>query len=422
MIDAIVAGHLCLDIIPHFGASRGEDPAAYLLPGRLTEVGPATLCTGGAVSNAGINLHRLGIRTQLMGKIGDDTLGRVILDVVSRHSPDLAQGMITVAGETSSYTLVIDPPGVDRMFLHYPGPNHTFGAEDIRYERLAGARLFHFGYPPLMERMYADGGQEMVEMFRRARATGITTALDLTMPDPAGPSGQADWRIVLARTLPHVDLFMPSVEELFFMLRRERFEELTAQVGVANLLGALPSEEIISLAGEVLDMGARILLLKMGTRGAYLRTAADLSELGRGAPADPGAWAGRQLWIPCFRPKAVVSTVGTGDAAIAGFLASLLRGVEPALALNVAVAAGACCVEEAGALSGVVSWEETLARIDAGWPRNPQDLTSLGWQWDGSAGVWRGPNEGISPETMDRPASVRQSGSIGANFADENPT
>ena len=393
MVEAIVAGHLCLDIIPHFAAGPGEDPADYLLPGRRTEVGPATLSTGGAVSNAGINLHRLGIRTELMGKIGGDALGQVIVDIVSSHSPDLAQGMITVSGESSSYTLVIDPPGVDRMFLHYAGPNRTFGVEDICYERLAGARLLHFGYPPLMTRMYADGGQEMAELFRRAKETGTTTSLDLTMPDPAGPSGQAGWRAVLARTLPHVDLFVPSVEELFFMLRRERFEELTAQVGATNVLRALPVEEILSLAGEALAMGARILLLKLGTRGAYLRTATILPELGRGAPADLNTWTGRQLWVPCFQPKAIVSTVGTGDAAIAGFLASVLRGAEPSLALNVAAGAGACCVEKAGALSGVMNWEETLARIAAGWARLPLDLGSSGWQWDGGTAIWRGPDD-----------------------------
>ncbi|MGD9315560.1 MAG: PfkB family carbohydrate kinase [Anaerolineae bacterium] len=393
MVEAIVAGHLCLDIIPHFEAGPGESPADYLLPGRLTEVGPATLSTGGAVSNVGINLHRLGIRTELMGKIGDDALGQVIVGIVSSHSRELAQGMITVSGEASSYTLVIDPPGVDRLFLHYAGPNHTFGVEDVRYERLAGARLMHFGYPPLMTRMYADGGQEMAELFRRAKEMGITTSLDLTMPDLAGPSGQADWRAVLARTLPQVDLFVPSLEELFFMLRRERFEELTVRVGTTHVLQALPVEEILSLADETLAMGARILLLKLGTRGAFLRTAPALPELGRGAPADLDTWTGRQLWVPSFQPKAVVSTVGTGDAAIAGFLASVLRGTEPSLALKVAAGAGACCVEKAGALSGVMSWEETLARIAAGWARLPLDLGSTGWHWDGDAAVWRGPSD-----------------------------
>jgi sugar/nucleoside kinase (ribokinase family) len=391
MIEAIVAGHLCLDIIPQFVTDLGDDPAAYLLPGRLTEVGPATLCTGGAVSNAGINLHRLGIRTQLMGKIGDDALGKVILDIVGSYDPDLIQGMITVPGESSSYTLVIDPPNVDRIFLHDPGTNHTFGVRDIRYDLLAEARLFHFGYPPLMTRMYANEGQELAEIFSRAKATGVTTALDLSMPDPAGFSGQADWRIILARTLPQVDLFLPSVEELLFMLRRDRFEYLTAQVGAANVLGALTAGEIISLAGEALAMGTKIVLLKMGTRGAYLQTAATLPGLGRGAPADRVAWTSRQLWVPCYEPDIIVSTVGTGDAAVAGFLAATLRGASPALALKVAVATGACCVEQAGALSGVRSWEETLVRIESGWAQLPLKPEPPGWTWDSSTSIWHGP-------------------------------
>jgi len=391
MVEAVVAGHLCLDIIPQFVTDQGGDLATYLAPGRLTEVGPATFSTGGAVSNAGINLHRLGIRTQLMGKIGDDLLGQAIMDLVSSHSPELAQGMVVVPGEASSYTLVINPPGIDRLFLHYPGPNHTFSVNDIRYELLAAARLFHFGYPPLMTRMYTDGGRELAQMYRRAKETGITTSLDLAMPDPAGPSGQADWRAILARTLPYVDLFMPSGEELLFMLRRDRFDQLTAQVGAANVLKALDVEEIVSLADEALAMGAKVTFLKLGIRGIYLRTATILSRLGRGAPADLRAWADRQLWVPCFRPNVVVSTVGTGDAAIAGFLAALLRDTPPFLALNVAAATGACCVEVAGALGGVRSWEETLARIEAGWARLPLELEPFGWVWNGETAVWHGP-------------------------------
>jgi sugar/nucleoside kinase (ribokinase family) len=394
MIEAIVAGHLCLDIIPRFVTDLGSDLAAYLAPGRLTEVGPATFSTGGAVSNTGINLHRLGICTRLMGKLGDDLLGQAIMDIVGSYSPDLAQGMVVVPGEASSYTLVIEPPGIDRLFLHYPGTNRTFGAEDIRYDLVAEARLFHFGYPPVMTRIYADGGRELAEMYQRAKETGVTTSLDLAMPDPAGPSGQADWQLILTHTLPYVDLFLPSVEELLFMLRRDRFDQLTAQVGTANVLGALAVEEIISLAKEALAMGAKIVLLKMGMRGVYLRTATTLSELGRGAPTGLTAWASRQLWAPCFRPKVVVSTVGTGDTAIAGFLAAVLRDASPSLALNVAAATGACCTEVAGALGGVRGWEETLARIEAGWARLPLRLELFEWVWDSSAAVWRGPADG----------------------------
>ena len=174
--DVIVAGHTCLDIIPTLS---GLPPGG---PGQLVEVGPAELATGGAVANTGVALHILGIRTRLMGKISDDLFGQVLLQVIGGYSTELTQDMVIVRGEASSYTVVIDPPGVDRSFMHCPGLNHTFGADDVSYDLVAQARLFHFGYPPLMRRMYADGGQELSEMFRRAKATGATTTLDFGHP------------------------------------------------------------------------------------------------------------------------------------------------------------------------------------------------------------------------------------------------
>ncbi len=215
------------------------------------------------------------------------------------------------------------------------------------------------------------------------------------MPDPAGASGQANWRLILARTLPQVDLFVPSVEELLFMLHRVRFDELTSSVGAAGMLEALTPDEIVALADEALDMGAKMVLLKMGTLGLYLRTEAALSDIGRGAPSGLPAWAGRQLWVSCYQPDRVASTVGTGDAAIAGFLAALLRGASPGQALNVAAATGACCVEEPGALEGVRPWGETLVRVEAGWARLPLDPAGTGWVWDGQDGVWRGPADRV---------------------------
>ncbi len=193
--------------------------------------------------------------------------------------------------------------------------------------------------------------------------------------------------------MPHVDIFVPSVEELLFMLRRVRFDELTARVGAAGVLEALTLDEIVSLADEALGMGAKMVMLKMGTLGLHLRTGTALSGLGRGAPSGLPAWAGRQLWVPCFQPDRVASTVGTGDAAIAGFLAALLRGASPGLALNVAAATGACCVEEPGALEGVRPWEETLARVRAGWDRLPLDLAASGWDWDAEDEVWQGTSD-----------------------------
>ena len=111
--------------------------------------------------------------------------------------------------------------------------------------------------------------------------------------------------------------------------------------------------------------------------------------MGSAAPCDLQAWAEQELWAPCFRVN-VVGTTGSGDATIAGFLSALLRGFSPRRAVNAAVAVGACNVEAADALSGIRSWEETLARIQAGWERHSMVLDTPGWSFAPEDGLWVG--------------------------------
>lgn len=379
-LDAIVAGHICLDIIPTLS---GPPPAG---PGLLVEVGPAELATGGAVANTGVALHTLGIRTRLMGKISDDLFGQALLQVIGRYSTELIQDMVIARGEASSYTVVIDPPGADRSFMHCPGLNHTFQADDVNYDLVAQARLFHFGYPPLMRRMYAEGGRELSEMFHRAKATGATTTLDFGPPDPQGPCGQVDWVAILRRTLPCVDVFLPSDDELRFALDRPRFD--------AD--GEVPVSEVRALGQRVLALGAKVVGIKCGARGLYVRTAdaERLAAMGRAAPADPSAWAERELWSPCFVPRELVGTTGAGDATIAGFLAALLRGLSLEEAVTFACAVGACNVEAADAVSGLRSWGATWKRLSSGWPRAPFEPEGDDWRLDAASGLWIGGKRG----------------------------
>ena len=74
--QVIVAGHVCVDIIPSFG--EAVVPLETLLrPGHLTIVGPALVSPRAAPSpTPGLALHRLGIPVRLMGKIGAGSLRR----------------------------------------------------------------------------------------------------------------------------------------------------------------------------------------------------------------------------------------------------------------------------------------------------------------------------------------------------------
>lgn len=376
MKRAVVAGHICLDIIPAI------DHGFRLEPGRLYEVGAPTIATGGAVSNTGVALHLLGIPAMLMGKVGEDSFGQSILSVLGRYDASLAEGMVVVPGVVSSYTVVVNIPGTDRIFLHCPGANNTFASADVDPARLAGSALFHFGYPAFMAATYADGGRELIRMYRQVKAAGLTTSMDLGMPDPGGPGGRADWAAILREVLPSVDVFLPSADELLYALDRERFGEGDN----------LDAAELSRLGQALLDMGTAIAGIKLGARGVYLRTgsAARLAAMGPGAPADPSAWADRELWFPIFKEDRFVGATGAGDTTIAGFLAALLRGLDVVSAGRFANAVGACCVEAADALSGLRSWEGTMARLEAGWAAVPMSVGAAGWR-PGPQGLWYGP-------------------------------
>lgn len=390
----VVAGHICLDIIPTLVGS-----SVTFAPGRLIEAGKAVLATGGPVSNTGLALHKLGIPTDLMGKVGDDLFGNAILRLIEQQGPGLAARMVLAPGESSSYSIILSHPRVDRVIVHSPGCNDTFGPDDVRYDVLEEAGLFHFGYPPLMARMYEQNGVALQEIFQRVKERGVTTSLDLSLPDPSGPSGRADWRVILSAVLPYVDVFLPSIEELLQMLRRPLFERLSSKAGNNQFLDLVQPEVVSELGQELLEMGARIVGLKVGHRGFYLRTAdaERLGQIGRAQPIHLTSWAGRELWAPCFATT-VVGTTGSGDATIAGFLMGLLRGMSPEETLAAACAVGACNVEAADALSGIRSWPETLERIAAGWQRlRPEgkkrsalDMAASGWHWQERYEVWVG--------------------------------
>ena len=384
---AVVAGHVCLDVLPDMGQLPRGEFTEHFKPGHLISVGKAKFATGGPVSNVGLALHKLGIPTQLIAKIGADPYGRILQRIIADNDPSMLRGVRVDQAQPTSYSIIISPPGVDRIFLHCPGVNDAFEAADIDFDLLAEADLIHFGYPPIMRQMYANDGAELTKLFRKAKQKEVTTSLDMAFPDPASPGGRANWQKILANTLPYVDLFTPSVEEIMFMLHREKYEALSSEH--SDFLEGITANLLTDLSGELLEMGAKMILLKLGHRGAYLRTAdqAKLGSLGRATPNQISNWIDQEIWSPCFQVD-VVGTTGSGDATIAGFLSAFLRESSPCQALNYAVAVGACNVEATDALSGLCSWEKTLARITRGRENHPLNLDAPGWIWDNPHNLW----------------------------------
>ncbi len=359
---AVVAGHLCVDITPAFPAAARTLSDA-LQPGKLAMIGPMAVTPGGVVPNTGLALRRLGVETRLLGKAGADALGALL-----KHEMEAIGGGDAVAVDAAvatSYTLVLAPPGTDRAFLHHPGANDAFCADDVPDSLLEGASLLHFGYPPLMAGMYLHGGGQVARLFRQAKSLGLLTSLDMAAVDPASPAGQADWAALLQNVLPLTDIFTPSAEELCFMLDREAHAIWRETAPGADAVESpLVPGQVPALAERCIQLGAKVVLVKCGARGLYYRTGAQLPS---GMYLDASDWADRSGFQPAFVPERIASTTGAGDTAIAAFLAGLLCGYPPKKCAALAAAAGAACVATRDVLSGIPTLAQLQARIDGGW-------------------------------------------------------
>ena len=262
--------------------------------------------------------------------------------------------------------MVLAVPGMDRVFLHNPGANDTFSAADVTPDALRDAVLFHFGYPPLMRRMYADGGAELKRLFGRIASEGIATSLDLAAVDPQSDAGRADWRGILAGVLPDVDFFEPSFEELCYMLDRPLYDALSAEGGDMTELPGIP-EKADTLARQCLELGCGAVLVKCGLSGMVWRTAGRerLAKAGKRLALDVKAWADREGFQPCFPAETVRSATGAGDVSIAAFLTALMNGETPADCAKLAAAEGAASVSSYDALGGVLPLDKLKRRIAA---------------------------------------------------------
>ncbi len=284
------------------------------LPGRghLAFVERMELHTGGCAANTGIGLAKLGIATAVIGKVGRDGFGDFMVRRFEEFGID-AGGVARDNETPTSATMVLVHSDGERSFLHYPGANATLQGEDVDFERVKRSKVLHIAGAQVLP---AFDGAPMAHLLKQAKAAGVTTALD-TVWDPTGR-----WMELTGPSLPCVDYFLPSFEE------------------AKMLAGGLETPE--EAAQFLLDAGAKVVGLKLGHRGCYVRSA-----------------AGEEVRLPAL-PVQAIDALGAGDAFVAGFLAGVVRGWNLEQCARFATAVGASCVTALGATTGILSFEETL--------------------------------------------------------------
>ncbi len=367
-MDVFLGGNITLDIIPGLEGREGGLGEMFV-PGKNIHAGPTLLASGGSTANTGLALHRLGFDVQMSAKVGNDYFGRVLTRIISEVSPDFASGISVIKDESTAHTFIITMPGKDRIFIHHPGVNNTYGAEDVDDARLDAARIFHIGYPSSLRRIWINDGAELIAIFRKAKNHETTTSLDVAKPDPDSPAGKIDWNAYMMGVLPFVDIFLPSFDETVYMLEPSTHHTLVETHGAENIIEGASVELLRRLAGKLVNYGVAVAGIKLGDRGLYVRTA-DVDRMARAGKCSPvlTSWADREIQSPCFHVEAR-GTTGAGDCTISGFLAGLLRAHTLENTVEIALGAGASCVETVDATSGIPTLDDLVDRINNGWAK-----------------------------------------------------
>lgn len=323
MHNVAVAGHICLDLTPTLPLGIG------MLPGHLYDIGGIVTRPGGCVVNVGLALEGLGLTPSLWGTIGADDLG----DIVVREMAEMGLRTDSIhRGRTAgtSYSIVIEPAGMNRTFWHHTGANEDFDGSIVDLE---GNDLLHVGYPSLVPGLLKDDGAPLERLMRRARSQGVTTSLDLAVVDPDSPTGQLDWHSMLDAALAQVDVLSPSVDDLTSALETG---PVTTQ------------DDLLVLADDLISRGVAVVMISAGEDGLLLRTAgADRFARGGRVLESLGAeWADVTTFAPAKATEEVVTTNGAGDAASAGLLYGLATGFTPAETTDLATSVARSWIQQ----------------------------------------------------------------------------
>lgn len=271
--------------------------------GELTMTDHLLLNIGGCASNAAMDLVRLGVRVAVAGCVGQDSFGQFVIDTLNKEGVD-TQSIRRLAGVETSGTLIINVQGEDRRFIHTFGANGRMTAADIPRERIREAKVFYVGGYLLMPALEQDG---VAQLFREARAAGVTTVLDVVLP------GGIDYWKQLERLLPETDVFLPNTDEAALITGKHDPREQALQFHAA---------------------GCRTAVVTCGGAGTVLVT------------------DGLRLHADSFQVPFVGGT-GAGDAFDAGYIAALLQDSDPRTCLAWGSALGASCVRSIGATESV---------------------------------------------------------------------
>jgi hypothetical protein len=304
--DATIVGLVVLDVLgrPIEKIPEGGN-LEYIEELRLTVAGTA----GGTV----IDCAKLGLSTLGVGAVGDDEKADFVISTLEKFGVDTS-GFERLKGIPTSSTILNIRPNGERPALHLRGACDHFLPPPKDKINIFDCNVFHLGGTGLLKKL---DGPVSVQLLKDAKENGCITTWDLI--------GATEQTINIVKPLlPHIDYFMPSIEE-------------------ACIMSGLNDPK--DVGKFYLDNGAKNCVFTMGGEGSFFINKSE------------------QIKTPAFDVK-VVDTTGCGDAFDAGMIAAIVKGFDIEKALNFATITSGLVATGLGSDAGIISFEDSLEKMN----------------------------------------------------------
>ena len=298
LLDAVGLGNPCVDLL--LNLPRLPEPDESMAVNALSWQG------GGKVPTALVALSRLGAKAGVIAAIGDDALGRFIIEDFRRHGVDTS-GVVTRDGEHSAFSVVLsDLATRSRSILWNPGTVAPLSAEEVDNAYLLGSRMI----------LLSGAGPLEFAAAEAARRSGVMILMDADHFDGG-----------LLEIAPLVDYFIASED-----FAREW----------------MPSRSPETVLNAIAGLGPQVSVITLGSRGCAMHTNGTITH------------------CPACDVEAV-DTTGAGDVFHGAFAFGVLKRWSPEYCCRFANAVSGIKCTRIGGRAGIPTREETERFMRTGY-------------------------------------------------------
>ncbi|WP_144794641.1 ribokinase [Kocuria palustris] len=282
-------------------------------PGETVQGGPLRTTPGGKSANQAVAAARLGARVRMVGAVGEDPHGTLLLRSLDAQGVDTTRVRTLTTTATGTAVIIVSADGENSIVIS-PGANGEVTAEQVTPELFDGVGTLTLTFEIPAPTVLAAA--------RAARAAGVTVVLN---PSP--------FRLPEPELLACTDLLVVNAHEMGQLIGDETTD-----------FGTVPAADW-DVEGHRLfrATGVADAVVTLGAGGAVLlRTREDRT---------------RQEWLSGYAVRAL-DTTGAGDAVTGTLAAALAAGTDLPEATALAMRVGAIATQSEGAQPSYPSRED----------------------------------------------------------------